>query len=200
MSEILTGILIIIVGYLFGSLSFAVWVTKLKLGIDVRDAGSHHATTTNTIRQAGWGAGAVVFVFDILKGFVPTYIALTYYGNDLVVALTAMAAVAGHCWPVFAQFKGGMGLGTAAGAISTVYPLGVLVALAILITIMLIIKHSARAALVIGIILGPLFWALGQDSLVIGIGLSTGVIIFIRFLTDWNREYKELWLDREQKN
>lgn len=66
------GIIIIfgigLIGYLLGSLTFALWITRWFKGVDVRDAGSHHATTTNTIRQAGWVAGFMVFILDIGKG------------------------------------------------------------------------------------------------------------------------------------
>ena len=63
-------------GYLSGSLPFAVWITRLVKGVDVRAAGSSHATATNTIRQAGFLPGALVFVLDVAKGFGPTWLAL----------------------------------------------------------------------------------------------------------------------------
>lgn len=67
-----------LLGYLSGSLPFALWITRLVKGVDVRQAGSGHATTTNTIRQAGFGAGALVFVLDTAKGFLPTWLALHF--------------------------------------------------------------------------------------------------------------------------
>src|SRR3990172_1623392 len=99
-------------GYICGSLPFSIWVPRLVKGVDVRDAGSGHATATNTIRQAGFGWGALVLVLDITKGFLPTCLAAKYTEIPWVIALTAALAVAGHCWPVFAQFRGGMGLAT----------------------------------------------------------------------------------------
>ena len=65
-----------ILGYLVGSLPFALWITRLVKGVDVRDGGSGHVTTTNTIRQAGFAPGAAVLIFDISKGFLPTYFAI----------------------------------------------------------------------------------------------------------------------------
>ena len=70
-----------VIGYLFGSLPFSIWVTRRVKGVDVRDAGSGHATTTNTLRQAGFGWGALVLLLDIAKGFVPTYLALQFVGQ-----------------------------------------------------------------------------------------------------------------------
>jgi glycerol-3-phosphate acyltransferase PlsY len=67
-----------LLGYISGSLTFAIWITRLVKGVDVRDAGSGHATTTNTIRQVGFLPGALVFILDVAKGFVPTWLALHY--------------------------------------------------------------------------------------------------------------------------
>src|SRR6266498_4275522 len=82
-----------ILGYLSGSLPFSVWVTRFVKHVDVRDAGSGHATTTNTIRQAGFGWGALVAVLDVTKGFLPTFLALKYANNVWVIVLTAAFAV-----------------------------------------------------------------------------------------------------------
>ena len=71
----LSSFLFPLFGYLLGSLPFSIWVTRFVKGVDVRDAGSGHATTTNTIRQAGFGWGALVFILDVAKGFIPTYLA-----------------------------------------------------------------------------------------------------------------------------
>jgi len=124
-------------GYLLGSLPFALWITRLVKGIDVRDGGSGHVTTTNTIRQAGWMAGAAVFVLDFGKGFLAVWLALHAGLPAWSVGLTGALAVAGHCWPVFAQFRGGMGLATMGGGLAVVSPLGFLVALGTLIALVL---------------------------------------------------------------
>ena len=106
------NILFPILGYLLGSLPFSIWVTRYVKNVDVRDAGSGHATTTNTIRQAGFGWGALVLILDIAKGFIPTYLAVSQNAPTYIVALTAAFAVLGHCYPVFAQCRGGNGCAT----------------------------------------------------------------------------------------
>ena len=65
-----------LLAYLSGSLPFGLWITRLVKRVDIRDGGSGHITTTNTIRQAGWLPGALVLVLDVAKGFLPTYLAL----------------------------------------------------------------------------------------------------------------------------
>ena len=96
-----------LLGYLSGSVPYSILVTRFIKGVDVRDAGSGHATTTNTIRQAGWAAGAFVLVLDMAKGAIPTMIAVHTSPFDWVVPVVAALAVVGHCWPVFANFRGG---------------------------------------------------------------------------------------------
>jgi len=187
-------------GYLCGSLPFSIWVTRHVKGVDVRDAGSGHATTTNTIRQAGFGWGALVLILDIFKGFLPVFLAARYSGDLWVIAITAAFAVVGHCWPIWAGFRGGMGLATFGGALLAVNPLAFLVCAALLITSLLVIRHGARASTLAGLLASPVLWLLYIRDASFYAALLGGLIIAVRFLIDWNRKYRELWLDREKKS
>ena len=200
MNLILSALFFSLLGYISGSLTPSIWITRLVKGVDVRDAGSGHATTTTTIRQAGFGWGALVLIVDIAKGFIPTWLALTYAPALWIVPLTAGAAVIGHCWPVFAGFRGGMGLACAGGSLLAATPFAFLVGLGILVTLVLAIKHSARASVFTGLAMAPVFWLLGLRGIEFWISISVGVVIAFRFLIDWNRQYRELWLDREKQD
>jgi glycerol-3-phosphate acyltransferase PlsY len=183
-------------GYLLGSLPFAVWVTRWVKGVDVRSAGSHHATTTNTIRQAGFLPGLLVLVLDIAKGAVPVGLAAAAGSPGWVIGLVSAAAVAGHCWPVFADFRGGMGLATAGGGYLVVAPIAFAIVLGLLIGLTLLIRHSARASVATGLLAGPVLWAAGLTGPILWIALFSGLVFASRFTIDWRREYRELWLDR----
>jgi acyl phosphate:glycerol-3-phosphate acyltransferase len=187
-----------LLGYLSGSLTPSIWITRLLKGVDVRDSGSGHATTTNTIRQAGFGPGGIVFVLDVAKGFIPTWLALRYAPAEWIIPVTAGLAVVGHCWPLFAGFRGGMGLATAGGGVLAIQPLGFLVGLGVLVTLVLLIHHGARASVATGILFTPAMWIFGLRGTVIWVGIALGIVIAFRFLIDWNRQYRELWLDREK--
>jgi glycerol-3-phosphate acyltransferase PlsY len=188
-----------VIGYLFGSLPFALWITRLTKGTDIRESGSGHVTTTNTIRQAGWLPGVIVALLDIAKGFIPTYLAVHASLPNWLIALTAGLAVVGHCWSIFAGFRGGMGLAVTAGALLVISPLGFLIAFALLLICVLVIRHAARGT-VVAAILGPfVFWILGLRGTELWVGTVSAIVIAVRFyLEDWNRKYRELWLDREQ--
>lgn len=194
----LSSFLIPLLGYLSGSLPFSVWVMRLAKGVDVRDAGSGHATTTNTIRQAGFGWGALVAVLDVAKGFVPTLLAVKYSGETWVIVLTAALGLAGHCWPLFAQFRGGMGIAVFGGALFATNWVTAFVGLALLLALLFTLRHGARASVLTGILVAPLFWLLRFRGVEMWIALACGLVMAYRFLIDWNRKYRELWLDREK--
>jgi glycerol-3-phosphate acyltransferase PlsY len=196
--ETLFSFLFPILGYLSGSLPFSVWVTRYAKGVDVRDAGSGHATTTNTIRQAGFGWGALVAILDVAKGFIPTLLAVKYSHETWAIVLTAALAVAGHCWPLFAQFRGGMGIATFGGALFATNWVSAFVGLGVLLALLFLLQHGARASVLAGILIAPLFWLFHLRGIEMWIALACGLVMAYRFLIDWNRKYRELWLDREK--
>lgn len=188
----------LILGYLTGSLPFGLWITYLFVRKDIRSGGSGHVTTTNTIRMAGWGPGMIVFLLDLAKGFLPTFLALSFGLPWWAVALTSALTVAGHCWPLFAGFRGGMGLACAGGAMLAASWLGFLIAVGVLIAAVLILRHAARGSLLTGLLGPPVLWLVGLRDVTFWIGLSIGVVLAARFTVDWRRKYRELWLDRGQ--
>lgn len=198
--QITLSFLLPLSGYLCGSLPFSIWVTRFVKGVDVRDAGSGHATTTNTIRQAGFGWGALVAILDVTKGFAPTFLAVKYSGETWVIVLTAALGVLGHCWPLFAQFRGGMGIATFGGALFATNWISAFVGLGLLLALLFTVRHGARASVLTGILIAPLFWLFHLRGVEMWIALACGLVMAFRFLIDWNRKYRELWLDRERSS
>jgi glycerol-3-phosphate acyltransferase PlsY len=188
-----------LLGYLSGSLPFALWVTRIIKGTDIRNAGSGHITSTNTIRQAGWLPGILVLLLDVSKGFLPTYLSMRSNSPILLVVLTASLTVVGHCWPIFAQFRGGMGLAVTGGSYLAVAPIGFAVGIGVLIGLLLLIRHAARASFFAAFLIPLVLWLLGMRDTILWVAIGTGIIVAIRFTIDWNREYRELWLDREKE-
>jgi len=185
--------------YLLGSIPFGVILGYFVLGKDIRASGSGHSGATNTLRQAGWKAGAVVAVLDVLKGFGAEWLALRYGSGPLVWILAAAFVVAGHCWPVFVKFRGGMGIGTIGGVMFAAYPLGAFLGLALVAFGTLISRHAARSNVISGLLFGPVVgWFSGDLTLGLIAGAAS-LSLSIRSLSDWNRVYKEVWLDREKK-
>ena len=154
---IFVDILLIVAAYLLGSIPSAVWIGKKYYGIDVREHGSKNAGATNTLRVLGRRAALPVFALDVLKGFVAVTLAhLAGYphGSDqlfnLKIALVA-AAVLGHIFPVFAEFRGGKGVATLAGAVLGVYPPAVLLCLATFLVVLMISHYVSLSSMTAGV-------------------------------------------------
>jgi glycerol-3-phosphate acyltransferase PlsY len=110
------SVLLIISAYLLGSISSAILLSKLMGFKDPRSEGSNNPGATNVLRIAGKKAAFLTLVGDCLKGFVPVLAARALDADALIVALTAFAAFAGHCFPAFFAFRGGKGVATAIAA------------------------------------------------------------------------------------
>src|SRR5919112_4337542 len=121
--------LLIILAYVIGSIPTAVWVSRYFFGIDIRDYGSGNAGATNCYRVLGSRWGTFVMIVDMLKGVVATslYLLIPYYMGDewdrtnFMVGL-GLAAVLGHIFPIWADFRGGKGVATLFGMIIAIQP------------------------------------------------------------------------------
>jgi glycerol-3-phosphate acyltransferase PlsY len=109
-------------GYLIGSVPFGLIVGKTVGGLDVRDFGSGNIGTTNVVRTIGAKAGALTFGLDVAKGAAAVVVARRLGADPTAQAAAGLAACIGHSWPVFARFRGGKAVATAAGALIVVSP------------------------------------------------------------------------------
>lgn len=122
--------LLIAIAYCIGSIPTSVWVSRIFFNVDIRDYGSGNAGATNTFRVLGSRWGTFVMVVDVLKGVAATslYVLLPYYVNsewdrtNLMVGL-GLAAVLGHIFPIWADFRGGKGVATLFGMVLAIQPL-----------------------------------------------------------------------------
>lgn len=185
-------------GYALGSLPFGVWVGRRAIGRDIRAAGSGHSGATNTLRQAGWASGLMVALLDLGKGFAAAWLAQRLGPEPWAAAAATAGAVAGHCWPLFAGFRGGMGLAALGGALLALSPLGFMAGLGLAAAGTLALRHSARGNVLAGVLVGPVVWWLTGAPAPALAASAGGVIIAFRSLSDWRRVYRELWLDRER--
>ena len=148
----------IILAYVIGSVPSAVWMGKLFYGIDVRQHGSGNAGATNVIRVLGYKAGIPVMIVDVFKGWAAVQVIFLFphpgLSEDFITYVRicmGFAAVLGHVFPVFAGFKGGKGVGTLAGVAIALYPLALLVVLALFIAILALTRYVSLASIICGI-------------------------------------------------
>jgi len=179
-------IVLLIAAYLLGSVPTSVWLGRLFFGVDVRKSGSGNAGATNTIRVLGWKAGLPVLIIDILKGFLAVNLFILYnsegLNNDGIWYLKtglAIAAVAGHIFPVYIGFKGGRGVATLLGIGIALYPVCIWFVLGVFVVVLLISKIVSLASIVASVSLPVFVFALFSGDPPILRYLSLAIAVFI---------------------
>ena len=151
---------LIIVAYLIGSIPTALLVSKRFFGIDIRDYGSGNMGATNTFRVLGSRYGTMVMVFDILKGisavmlynFLPFYLNHELERTNLMLGL-GMAAVVGHVFPVFANFRGGKGVATLLGMVLAIQPVIAVSCIGIFVLVLFLTRYVSLSSILAAVAL-----------------------------------------------
>lgn len=143
-------LIVIVLSYLVGSFPTALIFGKLFKGIDIRHHGSKNLGSTNAFRVLGWKLGVLVQLVDISKGFIATLlISKLFYGSlpfenrtpfqdiTIVQIIAGISAIIGHVWTVFAGFKGGKGINTAAGMLLSLAPIDATISIGIFIVVLM---------------------------------------------------------------
>ncbi|MEI6263642.1 MAG: glycerol-3-phosphate 1-O-acyltransferase PlsY [Sphingobacteriia bacterium] len=150
--------LLIISAYLIGSIPTAVWVSKYFFNIDIRDYGSGNAGATNTFRVLGSKWGTIVMSVDVLKGVIATslYILLPYYLTDewdrtnFMIGL-GLAAVLGHIFPIWANFRGGKGVATLLGMAVAIQPLVAVCCVGVFLLVLYLTRFVSLSSILAGV-------------------------------------------------
>jgi len=146
------------VAYLIGSFPTAIIAGKLLKKIDIREHGSGNAGATNVFRVLGWKAGLVVLFIDMFKGFASVWWVpnLTVVNPDIFIYVqifAGIAAIAGHIWTIFAKFRGGKGVGTAAGVFLGLQPGPVMICLIVFIGVVYKTKYVSLGSMIAAFLL-----------------------------------------------
>jgi acyl phosphate:glycerol-3-phosphate acyltransferase len=164
--------LVAIIGYLWGSIPSGYWMGQLLRGkqFDIRDYGSHKIGATNVLRTLGKGPALIVFLFDLSKGLLPTFLALVVpalFVGGWGPAVAGLTALLGHCFPIFIGFKGGRGVMTGSGVILLLSPLTFVICGIIAAGTIAIWRYVSLGSIlgaVSSIICGILWYVLGQAN------------------------------------
>jgi glycerol-3-phosphate acyltransferase PlsY len=176
-------ILFAIAGYLIGSLSFAVVVSKLFGLGDPRTYGSKNPGATNVLRSGNKAAAVLTLLGDGVKGWLAVWLAQKYgpqYGiDDSGVALVALAVFVGHLWPVFFRFVGGKGVATFLGVLLGLNVWLGLAALATWLVIAYAFRYSSLAALIASVF-APFYYGLlfGADVKLLALLAMSGLLAY----------------------
>jgi len=191
-------IVLIILSYLFGSISTSTIICRIK-NIDIKKIGSGNAGATNTVRALGKKYGALVLVLDILKGIISTLIATTLSPSSLTLpVLCAFSTVSGHVFPIYFSFKGGKGAATFIGTILVLFPLGALICFITWISVIFLSGYVGLATILAAIIFPLSILIVGKMNLIFfGVTAMLFVLIahyknFIRLLQGKENKFEKV--------
>jgi glycerol-3-phosphate acyltransferase PlsY len=182
MSPALAIPLALLAAYIVGSIDFAVIVSRMH-GVDIHQAGSGNPGTSNVLRTLGKVPAAMVFIGDTLKGTVGAAMGMVASGTlDPMVhwAFAAgLAAVIGHCYPVFHHFKGGRGVATGGGVLFFTVPVVAVIQIVIWAVVVKLTRTASIASLVIVVVTVPLLMWQGVEGLSwLWVGLMIAVVVW----------------------
>lgn len=185
MNDAVLGPVLVALGYLSGSVPYGYVLPKLLKGVDVRTIGSGNIGATNAVRAAGRPVGVLVFVLDVAKAMVPVLVAQRLFegapGGDAWIMGTAIAAFAGHLFPVWLRFKGGKGVATGLGVFGVLAPVPALAGFAAWILLYLTLRISSVGSLAGTLVCAAgLLWQRGPGSPITWAGVSVAAMIWWR--------------------
>ena len=175
----MTDVLLILTGYVLGSLPWGYWLPRLLSGVDIRTVGSQSTGAANVWRTLGFKIGLGVALLDIGKGSAAALLG-TWLGGELVGVLAGVAALFGHWRPLFIGFRrGGKIVATTGGVALALMPLPTLAAGAVWVAAFLATRYTSVASLLAAVTL-PLFAvAFGESGPVIAFAAGAAVAIFV---------------------
>ncbi|HSI56675.1 MAG TPA: glycerol-3-phosphate 1-O-acyltransferase PlsY [Ideonella sp.] len=147
-----SSLLVVLIAYAIGSLSFAVLISRAMGLADPRSYGSGNPGATNVLRSGNKAAAVLTLVLDALKGYLPVFAAMLlaprYGWGETTIAFVGLAAFVGHLWPVFFRFRGGKGVATAAGVLLALNPVLGAATLATWLIVAFFFRYSSLASIV----------------------------------------------------
>jgi len=207
-------IVIFLLSYLTGSIPTSIIVGKVLRGIDIREHGSGNAGGTNVFRVLGWKPGVFVMAVDVGKGVVATLLISQIRIDPLPVAIdpvlmklfAGIFTILGHIWTIFAWFRGGKGVGTAAGVFVALYPVAILICAVIwgsmLLTTRIMSMSSMTAALCLPITLFIMkqFWGVELHPVLFALSIVLALLIVFthrsnikRLINREENRFKPIW-------
>lgn len=146
---------LVVVGYLLGSISFAVLLVRAVRGTDIRTVGSGNAGATNVLRAHGKKLALLVALLDVGKGAAAVALMRLVTADPFWAAAAGVASVLGHVFPIFYGFRGGKGVATAIGAFLVLAPVPLLCSLALFVVVVALTRYVSLGSVISMVLLPP---------------------------------------------
>ncbi len=190
-SALWSSIFALAAGYLIGAIPWGVIIARFFGGPDPRKRGSGHTGALNLYRSIGPAASAFTLLADMGKGVLAAWLAHLIFPSPWVIPLAGVAAVIGHCWPVYSDFRGGMGIATTAGLALWQFPLVIPIYAAFYFGINYFMKHRARSVMLVSAIMPLMLLPFHPAPAKMALASGLAVVLVIRWASDFYRVYEE---------
>lgn len=198
-------VIVAIIAYAIGSISFSVIISRKMAGFDVREKGSGNAGSTNMLRSVGKKAALLTLVCDILKGVIAIFIAIivgkinSEVNGAILVQIAAFLVVVGHTFPIFFEFRGGKGVATSLGVILLVnWKIG-LICLVFALILMILTRMVSLGSISAAILFPVLTVFIDECYIVEGNYIIFGIIMAIFIAYNHRSNIKRLLNGTENK-
>jgi glycerol-3-phosphate acyltransferase PlsY len=171
--------LLVVGGYLLGSVSFALLLVRWRTGSDIRMEGSGNAGATNVLRSHGKTLAAAVALLDVAKGTAAVLVVRLVTADPRYAAAAGFAAVLGHVFPLYSGFRGGKGVATAVGAFLALAPLATVICLAVFIAVVAVSRYVSLGSVVAIALLPPASSLLSRASRAIVLAAAATAIVVV---------------------
>jgi len=180
----MTTIVLIVAAYLAGAIPFGLLIGRFA-GADVRLVGSGNIGATNVGRVLGKKLGILTLLCDVAKGFLPVWTAAHLLppaaaNRELMVVSCGLAAVVGHMFPLYLQFRGGKGVATALGVFLAISPWSILISVGIFVATVAASGYVSVGSLAASALIPLWLWLLGESSVILMVAAVIAVLIWCK--------------------
>ncbi len=189
----------LIISYLIGSIPFG-YIIPIAKGIDIRKQGSGNIGATNVGRILGRKYGIIIFILDLLKGFIVVFIIPVLIfdikfpttSDNLLVILCGVCAILGHVFPIFLRFKGGKAVATSLGVFMWLSPIPIAIAFGVWILTVILSRYVSLGSMISAIVLTGGIIAFENEPFGNGIYITilsiiVAILIILRHITNIQR-------------
>ena len=177
-------VVLVVLGYVFGSIPSGYIWSRLVKGVDVRSTGSGNVGGMNVARNVSPLAGILTGVTDAGKGALATWIALRFGSGPAVAMAAAVLAVLGHNYMLFLGFRGGKGLGVTIGSLLVLAPVAIIYAALAIVLASLILRDTNTGTGIGALLIWAAFWLRFHSTAWALFGLAVGLVIFSKHVGD----------------
>ncbi|OFW54029.1 MAG: acyl-phosphate glycerol 3-phosphate acyltransferase [Actinobacteria bacterium RBG_16_70_17] len=175
----------IVAGYLLGSIDFGVIVPRM-FGIDIYGSGSGNPGATNVLRTVGRREAALVLLGDLAKGAAAAALG-NWAGGEVIGFAAGLAAVVGHCFPLWHRFRGGKGVSAAGGMVLFLEPFAGLILLGAFVAVVALTRKGSLGSLTAAVGLLPALAVFGHRGWSLGLAGAAVALIVIRHVPNIRR-------------